>query len=77
MLDNDSLGGRTATVALTPDALLPQGFLLTPTGRLVGVAQVCGVTETGYQLTTDDGVTSTSILRIVIDGCADDAETGA
>ncbi len=69
VLDNDSLGGRSATVTLTPDALLPSGFLLASNGRLAGIAQVCGVTETGYQLTTDDGVTSTSILRMVVTGC--------
>lgn len=71
VLDNDSLSGRTATVALAPDDLLPSGFLLAPNGRLAGIAQVCGVTETGYQLTTEDGVTSTSILRMVVRGCDD------
>jgi hypothetical protein len=73
VLDNDSLSGRTATVALAPDELLPSGFLLTPNGRLAGIAQVCGVTETGYQLTTEDGITSTSILRMVVRGCDEGA----
>ena len=69
VLTNDTLGGRDATVTLVPDALLPSGFLLAPNGRLFGVARECGVTETGYTVTTTDGAASTTAIRIVVTGC--------
>lgn len=69
VLVNDTLGGRDATVALMADALLPPGFLLAPNGRLFGVARECGVTETGYTITTSDGATSSTAIRIVVTGC--------